>query len=234
MPDLRTRLLSLAVLVLAAGVAACESASPRVSAAETGPVAATVLPSATPPEATIAPRDGHANMPELPFSYTLPANVRIKVSQDHSGFYQFRHSVDGDNYDAGLIVRVTAGGRVDPCSETSPVRKIANPEAFIRYFTAIPTVTVADVRDAAIDGHPGKSALLSFGPPTSKCRDVWLWAEEGSFTQNAGRIGLRVTIADVAGRHVAILTIGGPDWVPAADALISSIRFDPLPSAQPS
>lgn len=233
---LRTHALRAASIVLATGVVACAPSSSGPRAPSAAPTGSTHVPSPSPGRPTSAPRDGRAGAFPVPFTYTLPAGVTIKTSIDHVGgsFYQFRHPISGDAYDSGIIVRAVSGGRIDPCSETSGPRPLADADAFMEYFATIPTVSVSDTVKTVVGGHPGKTATLAFGPPTAACSDVWLWADLGSITQNGGRGVVRVTMVDVEGVHVAILTSGPADWYVTADSFIASIQFVGVPPASPS
>jgi hypothetical protein len=185
---------------------------------------------------TPSPLQGRATRLPVAFSYVLPAEAGLVVSHDnpYPDFYQFRRQVDAETWDAALVIRAVSGGRLDPCGVAgSGPKPLADPQAFIDYFRTIPTVSVSDVTSVSIDGHPGVSATLEFGPATTECPDVWLWYEDGSITQNGGRQPLRVTIVDVDGHHYSLLTpLPDRPLYEASQDLVRSIRFDT--SATPS
>jgi hypothetical protein len=185
---------------------------------------------------TPSPLQGRAERLPVPFSYVLPAGAGLVVAHDdpYANFYQFRRQIDGETWDAALVIRAVTGGRLDPCgvSGNGP-RPLADPQAFIDYFRTIPTVSVSDVTSVTVDGHPGLGATLEFAPATTECPDVWLWYEDGSVTQNGRRQPTRVTIVDVEGQHYALLTaLPNSPLYEASQELVRSIRFDP--SATPS
>jgi hypothetical protein len=180
---------------------------------------------------TPSPLQGRATRLPVAFSYVLPAGADLVVSHDdpYTNFYQFRRqNLDDGSWAGALIIRAVTGGRQDPCGVTSSNnRPLADPQAFVDCFRTIPTVSVSDVTSASIDGHPGLSSTLTFGPATTACPDVWLWYEDGSITQNGGRQPVRVTILDVDGHHYALLTpLPDSPLYEASQGLVGSIRFD--------
>lgn len=183
------------------------------------------------PSALQSPRsspEGRAGQFPRPFGYTLPAGegLVVDVSDDHL-LYQFRHPVpSGTGYDRVVAVRAVTGGRADPCSEQPEPLALGGPQAFIDYFKSIPTIEVAGEKSTIVDGLTAIEANLTFQPATTSCPDVWLWTASGSITQSNGRAPTRVTIFDVSGVHVVILTIGPDTFTPKADELISSLTFD--------
>jgi len=185
-------------------------------------------PSPTPELLTPSPLQGRATDFPVAFDYTLPTGADLVVSPD-SNWYQFRHrNPNGDvpAWDHTISVRSIAGGRQDPCSETSSTRPLADPAAFVEYFRSIPTVTVSDVTPATVGGYGAVTVTIAFADPTPACEDVWLWAEDGSITQLGGREPKRLTLFDVEGHHYVI---NGPvpsdPWYPVAQAFVSSITF---------
>jgi hypothetical protein len=220
------------------------TSSPSVSATPLPTSSATASASPTPTLTqtselgTPSPLQGRAASFAAPFTYTLPAGEGL-VATDSSeiGVWQFRHPApSGDFYDRVVAFRRVYGGRADPCNEVSQSRDLADPQAYIDYFKSIPTVAVSDVRSVTVDGRPAKQAVLSFDPATAACPDVWLFvADPISITQNIGRGSARVTVLDVDGITIAIMTIGDDTWLPVADQFIASIRFDaPPPSPSES
>jgi hypothetical protein len=219
-----TLVVAAAVIAVAASSAALQRPAAALASPSSAPTRAAA--SATSPPATIPSREGHAGMFVVPFTYTLPAGVGLTVSVDHLGFYQFRHSVGGQEFNGGIIVRAVGGGRKNPCLETSDERQLSGPESFIDYFKTIPTLTVRNVTQTEVDGRAAITAFLEFGAPTAACPDVWLWAEEGSITQNSGRASPRVTMVDVGKVHVAILVFGDGAFLASADSFIASLHFE--------
>jgi hypothetical protein len=212
---------------------------PSVSPSPAASPVATPGATPTPDLGTPSPLQGHAGSFTRSFSYRLPASAGIVVS-DAIGMWQFRHPSPSpdpdDSYDGGVIVREVTGGRADPCKETSTSLPLADPQAFIAYFRTIPTVNISDVRSTTVDGRPAQQAVLSFGPATADCPDVWLWAEEGAVTQNALRNPVRITIVDVDGSHFAIIATGSDlaRWTSITDAFLFGLHFDaPRPSPSP-
>jgi hypothetical protein len=185
---------------------------------------------------TPSPLDGHTLTFAVPFSYRLPAGEGLVVDDSDPTWYQFRHpNPNGQGYDRGVVVRVITGGRVDPCSERSAAKPMANPNAFLDYFHTVPTMVIGDEGPTLINGLPGVEAQVTWAEPTADCPNVWLWPEEGSITDLGGRQGDRLSVVDVAGKHVLFNTFGGSQFLQAADEFIGSIEFDaprttPLPS----
>jgi hypothetical protein len=203
-----------------------QTIGPPGQTSTTAPTAA-ATPSAT-PGITPAPLSGRAGTFPAPFTYTLPAGegLVLDVSPDDR-LYQFREPTPtGDGYDRGIAVRATEGGRVDPCSEQSKPLDLADPQAFAEYFKTIPTVEVSGERSLVIDGRPAIEATLTFQPATESCPDVWLWTESASITQNNDRLPARVTVVDVSGLHVVIVTFGTEPFFSKADDFIASLRFE--------
>ena len=187
---------------------------------------------------TPSPLEGRAASFVRPFSYRLPASAGLVVSDNAPpGIWQFRHpAADGQHYDRFVAIRPVTGGRTDPCDEASAMRPIDTPQGFIDYFRTVPTMTVSQVKPTTVDGRPAIQARLEFAPATAACHDLWLWAEEGSITQNGERQALRVTILDVAGERVVILNNGDPGATSVADAFLFGLHFDaprPSPSLGP-
>jgi hypothetical protein len=133
-----------------------------------------------------------------------------------------------------VVVRAVAGGRIDPCSETSETLPLpGGPQAVINYLKGIPAVDVTAEASTTVDGRPASQAVITTRSATVDCPDLWLWSSEGSFTQNSGwGASARVTVVDVGSDHIVILTVSDPAWYPVADTLIDSIRFSE--SATPS
>jgi hypothetical protein len=219
------------------------------------PSASTVssLPTSSPPQSTAAspqapspqssesaalrtpsPLQGRAIDFPIAFTYALPADAGLVVdSHDpYADSYQFRHPSGADTYDRGVIVRAITGGRTDPCSAGATRLDLADADAFVAYFRTAPTVEVRNVTDISVDGYPAKQLTLHFLPPTAACPDVYLWADGGSITENAGRGDARITVFDVARHHIVVLAFGPPSFLPTADAFIASLHFEvPAPSA---
>jgi hypothetical protein len=195
-------------------------------------------PSAEPSVAisTPSPLQGHTPTFVVPFSYRLPAGEGLVVDDGDPTWYQFRHpATDAQGYDHGIVVRRITGGRVDPCKETSSAKPMADPQAFLDYFRTVPTMQLGTAGPTTVDGHAGVEVNVTWGPATADCPNVWLWPEEGSITDLGGRTGNRLLVVDVDGNHL-LFNVFGPDaFQPAADAFLSSIRFDrPSGSASPA
>jgi hypothetical protein len=234
-----------AAIAVGAGFAFLRNTGPPVGGSPTpavSPTQGTPRPTATASGgpsfdvSTPSPLQGRATRLPVAFSYVLPAGADLVVAHDdpYMNFYQFRRQIGDGSWAAALVIRAVSGGRQDPCGVTSGnIRALSDPQAFIDYFRTIPTVSVSDVASVSIDGQPGLSAILRFGPATAACPDVWLWYEDGSVTQNGGRQPKRVTIVDVDGHHYSLLTpLPGDPLYDASQELVGSIRFDP--SATPS
>jgi hypothetical protein len=186
-------------------------------------------PSAEPSVAipTQSPLEGHTPTFVVPFSYRLPASEGLVVDDGDPTWYQFRHpKADGQGYDNTIVVRAVEGGRENPCAETSPAKPMANPQAFFDYFATVPTMSVSNVTPTTIGGYEGLTGTLDFAAATTACPDVWLWAEEGSITQNGGRGSRPISIVDVQGTHVMLLRSGPDSFLQNADEFIASIQFD--------
>jgi hypothetical protein len=211
------------------------SPSPSPAASPSPTAAASDASSPTAELNTPSPLQGRAASFPAPFSYTLPAGEGLVATDDSFiGVWQFRYPVaqGAEEYQGGVALRAVTGGRKDPCDEGSSSRELSNSQAWIDYFKTIPTVHVSDVQSVTVDGRPAKQAVLDFDPATAACPDVWLWAEPASITQNAGRESTRVTILQVGGHDVAILTWANGRLMRVFDQLIASIRFDaPRPSS---
>lgn len=228
-----------AAIAVGAGFAFLRSTGPSVGVSRTPsvtPTQGTPRPTSTPGPSldisTPSPLQGSATRLPVAFSYVLPAGADLVVAHDdpYMNFYQFRRqNLDDGSWAAALVVRAVSGGRQDPCGVTSSnSRPLADPQAFIDYFGTIPTLSVSDVTSVSIDGHPGLSATMQFGPATAACPDVWLWYEDGSITQNGGRQPRRVTVVDIDGHHYTLLTpLPGDPLYEASQQLVQSIRFDP-------
>ena len=228
-PPLKLAFAAAAIAVIVGGMALLLPWG-RTNVGPPGPTASSV----TPTQGTLSPLQGRATRLPVAFSYVLPAGADLVVEHDdpYMNFYQFRRqNLDDGSWAAALIVHVVTGGRQDPCGVTSAnKRSLADPQAFIDYFRTIPTVSVSDVGSVSIDGHPGVSATLQFGPATAACPDVWLWYEDGSITKNGGRQPWRVTIVDVDGHHYSFLTpLPDSPLYEASQELLQSIRFDTTP-----
>jgi hypothetical protein len=183
---------------------------------------------------TPSPLRGRATDFPVAFTYTLPADAGLVVDyhDPYADSYQFRHPSGADTYDRGVIVRAISGGRTDPCSAGATRLGLANPDAFVAYFRTVPTMEIRNVTDVSVDGYPAKQMTLHFLAPTPACPDVYLWADEGSITQNAGRDDARITVFDVATHHITVLTMGPASFLPTADEFIASLKFEvPAPSA---
>jgi hypothetical protein len=65
---------------------------------------------------------------------------------------------------------------------------------------------------------------------TAACPDLWLWAGEGSFTQNSSwdAIG-KITVVDVGGDQVIFMTNSPTvdvSWFATAQEFIDSVKFE--------
>jgi hypothetical protein len=185
---------------------------------------------------TASPLEGHTPTFAAPFSYRLPGGEGLVVDDSDPTWYQFRHpNPNGQGHDRGIVVRVVTGGRVDPCDETSAARSIANPNAFLDYFHTVPTMVIGDEGPTLINGLPAIEAQVTWAEPTGECPNVWLWPEEGSITDLGGRSWSRLSIVDVAGKHVLFNTFGDSSFLDAANEFIDSIEFDgPRTTPNPS
>jgi hypothetical protein len=227
-----------AILVVAAGGAALLIG--RMGQSNVGTPPATPTPSQTPaatPTASSAepsvavstpsPLQGHTPTFVVPFSYRLPAGAGLVVDDGDPTWYQFRHpKPDGQGYDNTIVVRAIGGGRMEPCRETSTARPLADAQAFFDYFATVPTMRVTNLAPTTIDGHQGLGATIEFTAATADCPDVWLWAENGSITQNGGRGPRLLRIVDVDGKHIMTLESGPASFLQNADEFLASIRFD--------
>lgn len=191
-------------------------------------------PSARPSMAdrTPSPLEGRADRFPHPFSYRLPDGTGLvaTVGQPPT-MYQFRIPVAGSatEWGNGIAVRVITGGRADPCSERpiTPVPLTGGPGAVLDYLSSVPALGVSDQVTTAVSGLAAVRATIAPLDPTPACPDLWLWAEEGSFTQNASwDTAAEVTVVDVGGDHVVILAFGDDAWQATARTFIDSIRFE--------
>ena len=181
-------------------------------------------PSDTSGRESESPSQGRAVDFPVAFSYRLPAGAGLVVSDGpYPNTYQFRHPSGPDTYDSGVIVRAISGGRADPCSDSPGTRDLAGPDAIVAYFRTVPTMEVSKVTASSVNGHPAKQVNVHFAAATASCPDLWLWAEDGSITQNTERADVRMTVFDVGQTHIVILTYGP---IATADAFIASLRFD--------
>jgi hypothetical protein len=247
MPTLSRAVALVAILVVAAGGAALllgRLGQPDVAAPVATPTAS---PSPTPSASvalgcctivgnTPSPLDGHTPTFVVPFSYRLPAGEGLVVDDGDPTWYQFRHpNPNGQGYDNTFVIRAITGGRADPCKDPSAARPLADAQAFFDYFVTVPTMRLSNVAPTTIDGHQGLSATVDFTAATTACPDVWLWAEDGSITQNGGRGPKLLRMVDVDGKHLMTLSSGPDSFLAKADQLVASIRFDPpSSSASPS
>lgn len=179
---------------------------------------------------TPSPLDGVASDFPHPFSYRLMPNENLVVSVSDPTFYQFRVPKPGtDSWGNAIIVRLITGGRADPCSESSgSIPLTGGPTGVIDYLKTVPDLTVANQNAVTVSGLPAVTASITTPrAPTGDCTDLWLWAEEGSFTQNAGwGASSQFTVVDVDGDHVVIMANGNVDWQNASAAFVNSIRFE--------
>jgi hypothetical protein len=205
-------------------------ASPSPTASPTSSLGPT--PSASPSidPRTPSPLDGVASEFPHPFSYRLLDNAGLVVSVTEPSFYQFRvpASDPPDSWGNGIVVRRITGGRSNPCSEASPIVPISGgPATVVNYLRGSPLLIVGNDVPISVSGMPAVRVTIAPKGPRAECSDLWLWAEEGSFTQNAGwNSSAELTIVDVAGDHVVIMAIGDTAWQSASRTFVDSIRFE--------
>jgi hypothetical protein len=186
------------------------------------------------PTPSATPIAGAASDFPHPFTYELPADAGIVVSVAEPSWYQFRVPNEpgaSTAYGNSVVIRLISGGRTDPCAATSePLPLPDGPEAVVDYLTGIPSLDVSAEESTTVDGRPARQVVITSLSPTADCPDLWLWTEQGSFTQNSGwGSSSRLTVVDVEGDHIVILATADPAWYPVADALIDSIQFDAAP-----
>jgi hypothetical protein len=193
---------------------------------------ATASPTASPSidARTPSPLEGVAAAFPHPFRYRLLDGAGLVVTVTEPSWYQFRvpASDSPDSWGNGIIVRRITGGRSDPCSETSPIVPITGgPGTVVAYLRGSPGLVVGNDVPISVSGMPAVRVAIAPHGPTPECSDLWLWAEQGSFTQNASWNGsAELTVVDVAGDHVVIMAIGDLAWQSAARAFVDSIRFE--------
>ena len=200
------------------------SPSPTPMASSPGPTSSTTV-------RTPSPLEGRASSFPHPFRYTLPNGAGIVVTPGQpTWLYQFRVPLPGSGteFGDGLAVRVIAGGRRDPCAMvSSPLPLPGGPGAVVDYLKTIPELGVTGEVETTVDGRPAVMAVITPLEPTPDCRDLWLWAEDGSITQNASwDQSAQLTVVDVDGDHIVMLTFGDEAWLPTAQAVIDSISFE--------
>jgi hypothetical protein len=185
--------------------------------------------------ASATPIAGAASAFPHPFTYELPADAGIVVSIAEPSWYQFRVPNEpgaSTAYGNSVIIRLISGGRADPCAATSEALPLpGGPQAVVDYLKGIPWLDVSAEESTTVDGRPAREVVITSLSPTADCPDLWLWTEQGSFTQNSGwGSSSRLTVVDVDGDHVIILTTDDAAWYPTADALIDSMKFDAAPN----
>jgi hypothetical protein len=221
-------LISFAILNLPnAGPGPGGVASPSPSASVT-PTPTAASSAAVDPR-TPSPLDGVASEFPHPFSYRLMPNENLVVSVSDPTFYQFRVPKPGtDGWGNAIIVRLITGGRSDPCSEASPIVPLTGgPASVVSYLRGSPGLIVGNDVPISVSGMPAARVAIAPKGPTPECSDLWLWAEEGSFTQNASwNSSAELTIVNVAGDHVVIMAIGDTAWQSASRTFVDSIRFE--------
>jgi hypothetical protein len=202
------------------------SPSPSVS----GTPAPSAAGSAVVDPRTPSPLDGVASDFPHPFSYRLIPNENIVVTVSEPAFYQFRvPKVGSSDWGNGIVVRLITGGRADPCSESSAsIPLTGGPAGAFDYLRTAPHLTVSNQEAVTVSGMPAvRASITTARAPTADCSDLWLWAEEGSFTQNAGwGASAEFTVVDVGGDHVVIMAFGNVDWQNASREFVNSIRFE--------
>lgn len=238
MPSL-LRLALAAALVVALGAIALNVIAPRQTAqvgvgpaATPSPTAASPTPHLIDPLRTPSPLVGTASTFVHPFTYHLPADAGLIVDGSDPTWYQFRVPIPGtQGYGNAIIVRRITGGRVDPCSETSPGKPLpGGPGGLIRYLETIPQLVVTEKPATTVGGLTASVATFTPKSATADCQDLWLWAEEGSFTQNGSwdTIG-KITVVDVGGDHIIFMAnthSSDMSWFSTAQEFIDSVRFE--------
>jgi hypothetical protein len=208
---------------------------PRGSTQPGGVASPTASPAASPfaspslDPRTPSPLDGVATAFPHPFRYHLLESAGLVLSISDPTFYQFRVPKPGtDSWGNAIIVRLISGGRADPCKETSAsVSLTGGPGAVFDYLKTIRQLTVSNQLAQTVSGLPAMRAAIEPTEPTADCPDLWLWADEGSFTQNAGwDASSEFTVVDVDGDHVVIFANGDVAWQTAAHQFIDSIHFE--------
>lgn len=215
------------------------TARPSATPEPTSTARPVVSPSTDPaePSMTPSPLRGTALFTRT-VRYTLPAGEGLVVSpgdwvRDSSpggristNFYQFRHpNPAAVGFDRGVVLRSFTGVHDDPCAEQSTIRMAGGPASTIAYLRTVPTVRVTDLPPATVGGVDASQVLLEFDPPTDACPNVYLWDDDSSITDRGGRDPARLTIFDLGGTHIVILTFGPLSWYPTADAFIHSLVF---------
>lgn len=233
------RLAVAAALVVAVGAIALTVIAPRPTPnVGIGPAETASPPTPSPtlhvidPLRTPSPLVGTASTFVHPFSYRLPADAGLIVDGSDPTWYQFRVPIPGtENYGNTIIVRRITGGRADPCSETSPGRPLpGGPDALIRYLESVPQLVVTEKPATTVGGLTASSATFTATAATAACPDLWLWAEEGSFTQNGSwdTIG-KITVVDVGGDHIIFMAntpTSDMSWFATAQEFIDSVKFE--------
>jgi hypothetical protein len=233
------RLAVAAALVVAVGAITRTVIAPRPAqvgitgpSESASPTAASPTPHLIDPSRTPSPLVGTASTFVHPFTYRLPADAGLIVDGSDPTWYQFRVPIPGtEGYGNAVIVRRIAGGRVDPCSETSPGKLLGGgPDAVIRYLEHIPQLIVTEKPATTVGGLTASSATFTPKAATPACPDLWLWAEEGSFTQNGSwdTIG-KITVVDVGGDHIIFMAnthSSDMSWFATAQEFIDSVKFE--------
>ena len=233
------RLAVAAALVVALGAITLTVIAPRPAqvgitgpSESASPTAASPTPRLIDPSRTLSPLVGTASTFVHPFTYRLPADAGLVVDGGDPTWYQFRVPIPGTEHWANsIIVRRITGGRADPCSETSPATLLSGgPDAVIRYLEHIPQLIVTEKPATKISGLTASTATFTPHIKEAACPDLWLWAEEGSFTQNSSwdAIG-KITVVDVGGDHVIFMTNSPTvdvSWFATAQEFIDSVKFE--------
>ncbi len=243
-PRKLTGLVSALLLVACGGSMPPSSPGPATASPAVAPGPSVVAATPPTPSASAALFVGASQAPvpdgprastqafDVPFTYSVPAAADLRAADsDFIIRFDTDPSAAGASRPtgAGVLIASIATPIAHGCGGRTSIR--SDPSGFLGDLVAVGHLTVGPARDATVVGRPARAADV--GPRFGDCSvysDVHLTGTVGSEVFYLTELGLLFAL-DLDGQPLAILAWADTEdrlaeFMPTADALLASIRFE--------
>jgi S-formylglutathione hydrolase FrmB len=165
-----------------------------------------------------------------PFTYQVPFGMG---SVTWPGTPDQKVVMSAEEPDAGLTIWVVGPGWATVCSVPpgTPIPTDHSPESVLEYLRAHPDLEVSEATASTVDGRPALSVDITTVDGATGCngdRYVRFWKQSGFEGGLEVGASTHLVLVDVDGATLAfeIWDARSSTWLPRAQAIIDSVRFD--------